>query len=98
MPMARNSSHTERSRGNLTFLNAQIPNIAIVANITRQAAIANGEKSAKAMAMHKKEVPHNALTSSSRETSRVVGGRISVKFGPQLVEIQSNKCLELIAR
>ena len=46
--------------------------------------MAKGEKSAKAMAIHKKEVPQSALTRSSRATSEVVGGLITVKILPEV--------------
>ena len=81
-PMPENSSQVTRSPGNLTFRNVQIIKTAIVASITRQAAIASGEKSANAIDIHKNEVPHKALTSSSLATSRAVGGLITVKILP----------------
>ena len=80
--MATNSPQVAGSLGNLTFRNVQIKSTTIVAKITRQAAIATGEKSFKAMDMHKNEVPHKALTSSSRATSAAVGGLITVKILP----------------
>lgn len=53
-----------------------------VAKLTRQAVIANGEKSTKAMALHRKDVPQMALTSSKRPRSQPVGGLIFVKMLP----------------
>ena len=54
-----------------------------VASMTRHAAIAKGEKSTSAMVMHRNDVPHRALTSSSLPISNKVGGRMVVKILPK---------------
>ena len=50
-------------------------------DITR---LATGEKSSNAMAMHKKDMPQIALTSSNRPKSRAVGVLIIVKIVPAM--------------